>query len=126
MFNHATDPVQTLGAEQLTLHALISCNGASPSLLKSNIPGLTVVGTNPATGTYRLQFAAGTLPAGASTAVVNVTIGNATSVNSIALYSDANLVSAGQLDVFVLTAGSAANLAAGKLSVTMTFENTSG
>lgn len=123
-FNHTQDPVMTVGSERLTFFTVINCAGASPTIQDSNIPGL-VTAAHPATGTYRITFPTGTIPAQAAKACIRVSIGNASSVNSICLYSKANLASAGQLDIFVLTAGSAADLASGELSVEMTFENTS-
>lgn len=123
-FNHTGDPVETLGAERLQLYVTITCGGASPTLAETNVPGGLAV-SHPATGTYRLTWPTGMLPANASLANVQCSLGNNASANSILLYNKTNLAGSLQLDLYTLTAGAAADLANGEISVCLTFKNTS-
>lgn len=122
-FNHNTDPVKTMGAERLYLEASFTTVSGVPVLQESNIPGLAV--SNTAVGAYRLTWPTGTVPANGANAKVQVSIGNTAAADLTVLYNKANLVSAGQLDVYVRSGGSANDPANAEVSVGITFNNTS-
>ncbi len=122
-FNHNTDPLQTLGTERLHLEASFTTVSGVPVLQESNIPGVAV--SNTAVGAYRLTWPTGTVPANGAKAKVQVSIGNTSAADLTVLYNKANLVSSGQLDIYVRSAGSANDPAAAEVSVAIVFPNSS-